>query len=200
MASPEDGAEPEPSRPDYISYAEFGQRFFELAVTRDRVAQALGAIDGRPVEVGPLGVGPMGLVKVRANGAVGTPKVEPREGEHVSYRLMVPVEFEMVIELGLDRCRFTAALRVHVTLTARAAAPLLIVIDATPPTRRDIDVELRGDGLRASVLSLFGVVESELKRAVVKYVRRELDKPELARARVIDVAAALEKLKIGGGS
>jgi hypothetical protein len=54
-----------------------------------------------------------------------------------------------------------------------------------------VDVKVQADGLRASVLQVVGRVDAEVRRAVAKYVARELRKPQLQQARVIDVAAAL---------
>lgn len=196
--------EPEPA-PDTIedgelapmSYAEFGARFFATAVTRERIAEAAQGLAGRPIDVGPLGVGPLGLVKVRANGAVGTPEIVDRDGELVAFDVAVPVDLDMVIEIGLEKYRFTAAMTLHLVVTARAAEPLLIVIDVEPPTRRTIDVDLHADGLRASVVQLVAGVEGELKRSVAKFVRAELDKPAAREARIIDVATALANLSLG---
>lgn len=42
---------------DYITYEEFGRRFFEVAVTEERVGDAIGAIAGDEFEMGPIGQG-----------------------------------------------------------------------------------------------------------------------------------------------
>lgn len=177
-----------------ISYAGFGQRFFETAVTQERLASAVAGLAGRPIEVGPLGVGPMRVVKVRANGEVGTPRVEALDGEHVAFALTVPAELQLVIEVGLEKYRFSAAVTIALTVTARAAEPLLIVIDIERPTKDSIDVNLRADGLRASVVKLVAGVDNEIRKAVVRSVQRELDKPDLQKACTIDVEKALRKM------
>jgi hypothetical protein len=179
-----------------MSYADFGQRFFETAVTQERVVEAAGNLAGRPVDFGPLGVGPLGLVKVSATGAVGDPDVARTEGEHVAFRLTIPVALQLTIEIGLDRYRFTAAVRVLLPITARAAEPLRIVIDVEAPKPRAIEVDLQAEGLRASVVQVIGGVEGELKKSVAKFVRREIEKPELQNARIIDVAKALQNLNV----
>lgn len=204
MTEPEPSAEATLTDDDrdeitFMTYAEFGQRFFEVAVTRERIADAVQGLTGRPIEFGPIAVGPMSLVKVRANGAVGTPTVDPRADEHIAFELILPVELKMTIEIGLERYRFDAAVRVRLALTARAAEPLKIVIDIEPPTTRAVDVHVTADGLRASVLKAVAGVEGELKRSVAKFVRRELAKPELRKARVIDVQQALQSILLGRG-
>ena len=175
----------------FISYADFGKRFFEIAVTRERVVDAVAGVAGRPIDVGPLAVGPLGLIKIRANGSVGTLSVVERVDEHVAFDVTLPVQLDMVIEIGFDKHRFSALIEVALIAIARAAAPLRIALDVVPPTRRNVAVQLHADGLRASVIQVVAGVDRELKRAVAKFVRGELDKPEIRAARVIDVGKFL---------
>ncbi len=183
-----------PGQLTFVSYADFGRRFFELAVTRDRVQHAVAGLAGRPVDVGPIGVGPLNLIKVRANGAVGTLRVSERTDTDVAFDVVVPVQLDMFVEIGFDRHRFNALVQIELVATARAADPLRIVLDVEPPTRRNVHVQVRADGLRASVLQVVAGVDRELKRTVARYVRGELDKPAIRAARVIDVGAYLADL------
>lgn len=179
----------------FTSYADFGQRFFETAVTRDRLTSALAALEGRPIEVGPIPVGPISLVKVSATGEVGTPRLAERyDPEHVSYDLTVPLDLHVLIEISFDKHRFDAKVLINLVLTARAAEPLLIVIDVEPPGKQDVEVDVTAEGLRASVLQVIAGIDGELRRSVAKFVRKEIDKPEVRRQRVIDVGAALASL------
>lgn len=188
--------EDDPAPPSFVSYAEFGRRFFQLAVTRERVQQALTGVAGQPIDVGPLGVGPLGLIKVRATGAVGMLDVAARADEDVAFDVTVPIQLDLVVDLGFEKHRFTAALEIRLIVTARPANPLRIVLDVEPPTRRNVHVQVRADGLRASVLQVVGGVDRELRRTVAKYVRRELDRPANRAARVIDVGKYLTDLEI----
>lgn len=186
-----------PARADplvFIDYAEFGRRFFAAAVTRTRVADAAQRLAGRPIEVGPMGVGPLGLIKVRAQGAVGRPTVEPRDADEVSFELTIPVDLQMRVDIGLDKYRFNAVVKVRLALTARAAEALLIVVDIEPPTKRNVDVEVRAEGLRASVLQIVAGVDGEVRKAVAKFVRREIAKPAIQSSTRIDVGAALLRM------
>ncbi len=40
------------------TYEEFGRRFYEIAVTEERVGDAIAAIAGDEFEMGPMGQGP----------------------------------------------------------------------------------------------------------------------------------------------
>lgn len=179
-----------------ISYADFGRRLIEAAVTRERVLETLAFAAGRPIDVGPVTAGPLGLVRVRATGAIGSPRVEDRPGELVSYELQVPVDLHLSVEIGFDRHVFDAAVVVRVPLTVRTAAPLLLVLDLTPPESRDVDVTVRADGLRSSVVQVLGNVDGEIRRQTAKVVRQEIEKPEVRAALVIDVAPALAGLRL----
>ena len=183
-----------PSVPELepMSYADFGHEFFAHAVTEERIGGVVRSLAGRPIEFGPVGVGPVGLVKVSATGTVGEPSIERRDGELVGFVLTIPVDLGVVIDFGVDQSRFTAAVAVRLTLTARAARPLLIVIDVEPPTRRNVDVQVQADGLRASVLQVVARVDDEIRKAVARYVKREIEKPRIAEARVIDVGRLLD--------
>lgn len=181
----------------FISYAEFGQAFFERAVTEERVKLAARGLAGRPIEFGPIGVGPMSLVKVSANGTVGEPVARRIEGALVSFDLILPVEVDLLIDFGLEKSRFRATVTVRLTLTARAAGPLKVVIDIEPPSRRNIDIHMQAEGVRASVLQLVAPIESEVRRSVARYVTKQLTRPEIEKARVIDVGRVLDSFTIG---
>jgi hypothetical protein len=185
---------------EYTSYADFGQTFFELAVTEERVKLAARALAGRPIDFGPIGVGPVGLVKVSARGSVGEPSIQSRVSEFVGYDLVLPVDLSLLIDLGLEKSRFNALVTVRLALTARPAAPLKVVIDIEPPTRRNVDIQMQADGLRASVLQLVAPIESEVRKSVARYVAKQVQRPEIAQARVIDVGQVLEKFQLPGSS
>ncbi|WP_375491525.1 hypothetical protein [uncultured Jatrophihabitans sp.] len=179
----------------FISYADFGENFFRAAVSEQRIGNAVAKIAGQPIDVGPLSIGPLGLglVKVRAEGSVGEPALSPRDGELVAFDLVVPAQLAMLVEIGIDRHHFDATITIRLVLTARAAAPLRVVIDVEPPTKNDVDVDVKAGGLRSSVLQIVAGVDGELRRLVAKHVGRELDKPNMQQLRIIDVAEMLER-------
>lgn len=177
---------------DHISYEDWGVAFFTEAASEQRILGAVDSLAGQPIEVGPLGVGPGRLAQVSATGRIGLASAVPEPGEWVSYRVTLPVELDFTVDLTVDTHRYHARLEVPLVLTARAAAPLKIVIDVTPPARSEVRVTLKSDGLRASMLNRMVGIEGELQRFVASYVTREIDKPAIAKARVIDVQAAID--------
>jgi hypothetical protein len=177
---------------DYISYEDFGVQFFARAVSEARILGGVNTLAGQPINVGPMGVGPGRIAKVTARGSIGEATATQVPGDIVSYRVVLPVSLVFDVDLQLDSHRFHADLEVPLTLVARAASPLKVVIDVQPPEPSQVTVKLRAEGLRASMLNKVVGVDTELQRFVAKYVRREVTKPAVAAARVIDVARAMD--------
>jgi hypothetical protein len=138
------------------------------------------------------------MVKVSAKGSVGEPVTRPRVSEFIGYDLVLPVNLALVIDFGLEKSRFSAVVTVTLAITARPAGPLQVVIDIETPTRRNVDIQMSADGLRASVLQLVAPIESEVRKSVARYVGKQLNRPEIAKARIIDVGAVLDSFSIGG--
>jgi hypothetical protein len=185
-------ANPQPAD-DRISYASFGARFFEHAVTEARIVGALDGLAGEPIEFGPIGAGPGKIAQVRAKGRVGAASARRIAGDDVVFRLSIPVTLDLHIDLGVDQHNFHATVTIGLTLTARAADPLRVVIDIDTPSRRDVTVAMEADGLRAAVFQRVVGIDREIGRFVAKYVTRELDKPHIRAARDIDVAARIDQ-------
>jgi hypothetical protein len=186
------GAETAPPGDERVSYADFGAVFFAHAVTEGRVLAGLSGLAGEPIEFGPIGAGPGRLAQVSASGVVGESSASRLEGDVVAFRLLIPVTLELRIDLGVDKHRFHVDVTVGLTLTARAATPLRVVIDVDEPTWRDVTVVVQADGLRAAVLERVSGLDREIGRFVARYVARELDKPHIRAARDIDVAARID--------
>jgi len=179
------------AQPTFCSYAEFGERFFEFAVTEERILHAFDGLAGNAVEFGPIGVGPGKMAQVAATGTVGSPSISRRSGQPVSFRLIIPVELAFTVNLVGDR-RYHAEVEIRLDLTARAAEPLRVFIDVAPPTKDNVVVRLRSEGLRSELLRQVADIDREVQRFIAKYVAREIDKPKIRAARDIDVAARMD--------
>lgn len=178
---------------DLIGYGEWGLRFFEAAVTEERVLAGVNAMAGQQIDVGPLGVGPGRVAKVSAIGEIGTASGRRTSTDPVRFHVVLPVTLKFKLDLGVDVHRFNADVEVPLRMTAHARDDLAIVIDVEPPSQEDITVALTAKGLRATVTQYAANVDGELRRFIAKYVGRELEKPHVLAARVIDVGAAVER-------
>ncbi|GAA3522597.1 hypothetical protein [Nocardioides daeguensis] len=184
---------------ELIDHAAWGERFFATAVTAERVLAGVNVLAGRPIDVGPLGVGPGRIAKVTATGTIGTATGERIGADPVSFQVDLPVALRFTVDLGMDKQRFDAEITVPLVITAHGRADLAIVLDVTPPRSAQVVVRLRAQGLRASLTSRAANVEGELRRFVARYVAKELEKPYVRSATTIDVRAAVEKAAAGLG-
>ena len=173
---------------DYVTYEDFGRRFFELAVTEERVAAAFAEIAGDEFEMGPMAQGPAGLARVTAKVKIQQPHVRRTLGDTITFAIRIPLIIELVIDLWLDKQRFVIDGDIALRATARAAQPLLIVIDVAKPRPSDIAVHVTSRSVRGEILLILAGVDGEIKRFVAAYVAEEIDSPASQQAKIIDVA------------
>jgi hypothetical protein len=173
---------------DYMTYEEFGRTFFEVAVTEDRVGGAIAAIAGQAFELGPIGQGPGKIAKVTAKVNIKSPRVTRQLGEMITFGIRIPLEIDMVIDLRIDRPRFMVFGEIALRATARAAKPLLLILDVEKPRASDIAIHVTSKSLRAEVLRIVAGVDAEIKRFIAAHVAGEIDSPASTKAKIIDVA------------
>ena len=172
---------------NFISYEDFGRRFFEEAVTEERVAAAFAEIAGDEFQMGPMAQGPGGLAKVTAKVQVQQPHVRRNLGETITFAIRIPLIIELIVDLWLDKQRFIVDGDIALRATARAAEPLLIVIDVAKPRPSDIAVHVTSKSIRGEILRVIAGVDGEIRRFVAAHVAEEIDSPASQRAKLIDV-------------
>jgi hypothetical protein len=185
-----DESAPEPERTDYAS---FGARFFDVLVTSERVASAVNAALGdEQFGIGPVPVGPGKIARLTVTGEIGKVTARRRGREPLRFRLTIPAEIDLVIELTGQDNRFHGNVLIGLDVTARAALPLALLFEITPPAPEDIKVTLSADGLRANLLRSLAGMDEEVHRYVLRYVARELESERVREACRIDVASAVQ--------
>jgi hypothetical protein len=177
---------------DYMTYEEFGRKFFEVAVTEERVAAAFAAIAGNEFEMGPIRQGPGHFAKVSAKVTIQQPQVERTIGDEITFEIHIALQIDMVVDLRLDKPRFKVTGDIELSAVARAAEPLLLIIDVAKPRPSDITVNVLSTTVRAEVLRIVAGVDAEIRRFIASYVSDEIDSPESEKAKVIDVADRLD--------
>jgi hypothetical protein len=177
---------------DYITYEEFGRRFFEIAVSEDRVGDAIGAIAGDAFEMGPIGQGPGKIAKVSARVKIQKPRVTRNVGETITFSIRIPLEIDMVIDLRIDRPRFMVFGEIALRATALAAEPLLLILDVKKPRPSDISIHVTSKSLRAEVLRIMAGVDAEIKRFIAAHVAGEIESPGSEKAKVIDIGTEIQ--------
>jgi hypothetical protein len=177
---------------DYMTYEEFGRKFFEVAVTEDRVGGAIGSIAGDAFQMGPIGQGPGKIAKVTAKVRIMDPRVTRDVGEMITFSIRIPLEIDMVVDLRIDRPRFMVFGEIALRATARAAAPLLLILAVEKPRSSDISIHVTSRSLRGEVLRIVAGVDAEIKRFIAAHVAGEIDSPASQKAKVIDVANSID--------
>ncbi|WP_228787535.1 hypothetical protein [Nocardia terpenica] len=174
---------------EWIGYDEFGRRFFPRIVTAARVRAVVEGLAGRAIEVGPIRTGPRAAATVEVKGTVRLPRLTDREGcDPVSFDLTIPVDLDITVDV-LKANRYRAEVQIPLVLVARAADPLLIVIDAAAPTPEQIEVDLHADGWRAKALGAIGGIRAQIAAQVARVVRKELENTAF---RTIDVGGRID--------
>ena len=179
---------------DYLSYEDFGRRFFEVAVTPERVAAALADIAGSEFAMEPIAQGPGKIAKVSANVKVQEPQVTRRLGDSITFAIHIPLSIDLLLDLRLDKQRFVVSGDIALRATARAAEPLLLIVDVSKPRPSDITVNVSSQSLRGEVLRVLAGVDGEIRRFIAQYVAQEIDAPHSQAAQIIDVALQLEQV------
>lgn len=178
---------------EFVSYHQWGADFFAEAVSGERILGAVDNLAGQPIDFGPIGVGPGKIAKVRAYGAIGSAAAARLDVPEISYRVELPVDLTFELDLQVETHTFHADLLVPLVLTARAVEGVRVFIEVVPPHSSEVQVQVQAEGLRASIMQRVANVEGELRRFVARYVAREVTKPHVEAARLIDVAAAIDR-------
>ena len=177
---------------DYMSYEQFGRKFFEIAVTEDRVGGAIGSIAGDAFEIGPIAQGPGKIAKVTAKVRILDPRVIRTVGEMMTFDIRIPLEIDMVVDLRIDKPKFMVFGEITLSATARAAEPLLLILDVEKPRPSDISIHVTSKSLRAEVVRVLGNIDAEVRRFIAAHVSGEIDSPASQKAKVIDVATSID--------
>jgi hypothetical protein len=177
---------------EHVTYEEFGRRFFEIAVTESRVAAAFAAIAGDQFEMGPIGQGPGKIARVSAKVKIQEPQVRRYLGDPITFGIHIPLAIDLVVDLRLDKQRFSVDGDIALSATARAAEPLLLIVDVAKPRPSDITVHVTSKSIRGEVLRIVAGVDGEIRRFIAAHVADQIDAPESEAAQTIDVAERLD--------
>ena len=178
---------------EYVSYETFGRRFFEVAVTEERVGAAFAAIAGSNFDMPPMAQGPGKIAKVSANVTIKQPQVTRNVDDSITFDIHIPLLIDLLVDLRIDKQRFTVDGDIGLSATARAAEPLLLIVDVAKPRPSDITVHVSSKSIRGELLRVVAGVDGEIRRFIAQYVNDEIDAPESQAAQVIDVAEQLDQ-------
>jgi hypothetical protein len=187
-----DPAAPVVAGPQPIGYDEFGVRFMNLVLHRDRVMESINRVLGDEFSLGPIGAGPgRKVAKATANGTFGTAYGEALP-DVVGYQVNLPVQVTFHLDLGVDTMRFDADVVLPLRLTMDLVEPLTVLWHITPPRPDDVAIDVQSDNRRAAVLQKLTGLDGELRRFIVRFVERELEKPHVRKAMRIDLVTVID--------
>jgi hypothetical protein len=184
---------------DYVTYEQWGRNFFALAVTEDRVAAAFGEIAGDELTMGPMAQGPGRLARVTAKVRIQEPRAIRQLGDTITFTIRIPLVIDLLVDLRLDKQRFTVDGEIALRATARAAEPLVLILDVAKPRATDISVHVESQSIRGEIVRLIGGVDAEIRRFIAAHVSEQIDAPESIQAKVIDVASMIDTTWTGAG-
>lgn len=177
---------------NYLTYEEFGRRFFEVAVTEERVGAAFAVIAGDEFEMPPMRQGPGKIARVEAKVKVQQPQVTRHLGATMTFSIHIPLSIDLLVDLRVDKQRFTVDGDISLQATARAVEPLALFIDVAKPRSADITVQVSSTTIRGELLRVLAGVDGEIRRFVARYIADEIDSPEAQKAQHIDVGALID--------
>jgi hypothetical protein len=177
---------------DFVTYEQWGRKFFEVAVTEERVAAAFGAIAGDQFEMGPMAQGPGGLARVSAKVSIGEPQAKRRLGDTITFDIRIPLTIDLLVDLRLDKQRFTVAGEVALRAVARAVEPLALLLDVAKPRPSDISVHVSSKSIRGEIVRIIGGVDAEIRRFTAQHVADQIEAPESKEAQLIDVESMID--------
>lgn len=178
--------------PMWIEYADFGERFVTYAVTEERIAAAVSGMTGRGVQIGPFSLGPAGLAGFAAEGALGTPVVTRNPGDALAFGVRIPLTLAVKLVLGGRKLKLAAVVEIGLTLHARTAEPLLVVIDVAPVTAKDVSFTLRAEAIDTAWEMLLDPIAGLVQREVANRVNAIVGDPKVRSERVFDIEAILD--------
>src|SRR5260370_17236121 len=108
---------------DYITYGEFGRRFYEVAVTPERVAAGFSGIAGSEFAMEPIAQGPGGIAKVSAKVKIQDPRVTRKLDELITFVIHIPLSIDLLLDLRLDKQRFAVTRDIALRATPRPPHP-----------------------------------------------------------------------------
>jgi len=172
----------------------FGSNFMRLVLHKDRVLASIDQVLGEELLLGPIGAGPGRVfARITARGTFGkTYGEELDDRSTLGYKVFLPVAVTFDLDLRVDTVSFDADVLLPLTLRMCVEEPLTIVWDIRPPSEEEVTISVKADKRRSAVLQRMAGVDAELRRFIIKFVARELDKPHVRKATRIDLVSLID--------
>ncbi len=191
-----DPASPVPVSPTptaALDYHRFGHDFVRLILHKQRVTESIDRVLGETFALGPIGAGPgRKVAKATATGTFSASYGHALEDGQFGYKVFVPIAVTFDLDLRVDSMRFEADVVIPLTVLIRLEEPVTIIWDIVPPTESEVRLEVRSSTLRSALLQKAAGLEGELRRFILRFVARELEKPHVQKARRIPLVPLID--------
>jgi len=85
---------------------------------------------------------PAGLPRSAPTFKIQSPESHGRLGDSITFAIHIPLSIDLLLDLRLDKQRFVVSGDIALRATARAAEPLLLIVDVAKPRPSDITVNV----------------------------------------------------------
>ncbi len=187
--APEDGE----AGPAPLDFHRFGADFIRLVLHKQRVTESIDRVLGQEFRLGPIGAGPGRKVAK----AIATGHFQPSFGHELDdgrsgFKVFVPVAVTFDLDLRVDQMRFEADVVIPLTVLTRLEEPVTIVWDIVAPDESEVRLEVRSSTVRSAALQRMVGLDGELRRFILRFIARELDKPHVQKARRIPLVPLID--------
>lgn len=185
---------PERSAP-LPGFEHFGSDFIHRILHKERVFTSIDRVLGETFSLGPIGAGPgRKLARITAHGTFGKTYGDELPDGRVGYRFILPVAVAFDLDLQVDRARFLADVQLPLELTMELEDPLTIIWVIHPPDEGEVTLNLEADSRRSALLQKVAGLDGELRRFIIRFVTRELDKPHVRKAMRIELIPLIDNV------
>ncbi|HSV40531.1 MAG TPA: hypothetical protein VLI04_17340 [Nocardioidaceae bacterium] len=193
MKGPDLSEIPSPATPR-LPDEHFGANFMRLVLHRQRILDSIERVLGEDLALGPIGAGPGRVfARITAKGTFGKTYGEDLpDPETIGYRVFLPVAVTFDLDLRVDSLTFEADVLLPLTLRMYVEEPLTVVWDITVPSEDEVSMTVKADKRRSAALQKVAGLDAELRRFIIKFVAKELDKPHVRKAMRIDLVSVID--------
>jgi hypothetical protein len=157
-----------------ITFAEFGQRLIEYAVTPEVVAQRLLLIvpqEQRLELTNPARI----VVHAQTETGAVTRLADGDASRELRFSAPIVVHLILDVDLLLTSERYAARAETSLSLVAQTLTPLTIHVACAPVTAEQIAVTSEGQGNWLDLVKRFGVLDAEIREQVATIINQHID-------------------------
>lgn len=176
-----------------LSRLEFADEILRAAASPERIGAIVTAVVRDRLDVGPIGVGPAGLLTARAAGRTCHATVEPDPNDRCRLVLRIPLLLRIDVRLGTLEARFVAGVDLRTRLDLVLDRPCALLVQLHPVRRADVAVRVRGIDLLGRTAVLVAPIARLVSIHVADHANTVFADPQLTQLARIDVVELIDR-------